>query len=43
MHRRVLSIIPGLLVNKIKYKRYIDILITHAPPFGINDEKDFSP
>jgi len=34
--------ISGFLVNKIKYKRYIDILITHAPPFGINDEKDLA-
>lgn len=40
MHRKALSMIPHLLVNKIKYKRYIDILITHAPPFGIHDEKD---
>lgn len=42
MHRRVLSMIPGFFINKIKYKRYIDILITHAPPFGINDEKDLA-
>ena len=42
MHRKVFSMIPRLLVNKIKYKRYIDILITHAPPFGINDEKDLA-
>jgi Icc-related predicted phosphoesterase len=40
MHRKALSMIPHLLVNKIKYKRYIDILITHAPPVGIHDEKD---
>jgi len=42
MHRKVFSMIPCLLVNKIKYKRYIDILITHATPFGINDEKDLA-
>jgi Icc-related predicted phosphoesterase len=42
MHRKVFSMTPRLLVNKIKYKRYIDILITHAPPFGINDEKDLA-
>ncbi len=42
MHRKVLSMAPRLLVNKIKYKRYIDILITHAPPFGINDQKDLA-
>jgi Icc-related predicted phosphoesterase len=42
MHRKVFSMAPRLLVNKIKYKRYIDILITHAPPFGIHDEKDLA-
>lgn len=40
MHRKVLSMIPRLMLNKIKNKRYIDILITHAPPFGIHDDKD---
>jgi len=42
MHRKVFSMTHRLLVNKIKYKRYIDILTTHAPPFGINDEKDLA-
>jgi len=42
MHRKVLRMAPHLLVNKIKYKRAIDILITHAPPLGINDEKDLA-
>ena len=42
MHRKVFSMTPHLLVNKIKYKRYIDIVITHAPPFGIHDEKDLA-
>jgi Icc-related predicted phosphoesterase len=28
-----------MALNKIKYKRYLDILITHAPPFGIHDDK----
>ncbi|MFO8164737.1 MAG: metallophosphoesterase family protein [Thermodesulfobacteriota bacterium] len=42
MHRKVLSMAPHLLVKKIKYKRAIDILITHAPPLGINDEKDLA-
>lgn len=26
--------------NKLFHKRYIDILITHAPPFGIHDQPD---
>ena len=42
MHRKIFSMTPRLFVNKIKYKRYIDILITHAPPLGINDDKDLA-
>lgn len=36
----ILRIIPKLLLNKIIYGRYLDILLTHAPPRGINDGKD---
>ena len=36
----MLRIIPKLLLNKIFYGRYIDILLTHAPPKGINDKND---
>jgi len=31
---------PSLMVNKLLYGRYIDILITHAPPQGIHDRHD---
>lgn len=31
---------PKLFWNKIRFGRYIDILITHAPPFGIHDQDD---
>ena len=39
MQRKVRKMIPRMALNKIKYKRYLDILITHAPPFGIHDEQ----
>jgi uncharacterized protein len=29
-----------LLPNKLRYGRYLDILITHAPPRGIHDDED---
>jgi uncharacterized protein len=35
---RVLRMLPGLLVNRIRYGRALDILITHSPPFGIHDD-----
>ena len=31
---------PRLVLNKILYGRYLDILITHAPPQGIHDKPD---
>jgi Icc-related predicted phosphoesterase len=36
---RVVRLIPGLLWNRIRYGRALDILITHSPPFDIHDEK----
>ena len=39
MQRKVFKMVPRMAINRIKYKRYIDILITHAPPFGIHDEQ----
>lgn len=35
---RAFRLIPGLLLNRIHYGRYLDILISHSPPFGIHDE-----
>jgi Icc-related predicted phosphoesterase len=29
-----------LLLNRIKYNRYLDIFITHAPPWKIHDADD---
>ena len=31
---------PALAMNRILYGRYLDILITHSPPYGIHDGKD---
>jgi Icc-related predicted phosphoesterase len=35
---RALRLLPGLLWNRVHYRRYLDILISHSPPFGIHDE-----
>jgi len=40
MFLRIVKIIPYLFFNRIFHKRYLDVLITHAPPRGIHDEKD---
>ncbi len=40
MKRQLLSLVPRLVLNKIRYGRYLDILVTHASPAGIHDKND---
>lgn len=40
MKKRIARLAPKLALNKMKYGRYLDILITHAAPFGIDDAED---
>ncbi len=35
---RAAQLMPGLLWNRLRYGRALDILITHSPPYGIHDE-----
>jgi hypothetical protein len=35
---RAFKMLPRLLLNRFRYGRPLDILITHSPPFGIHDE-----
>lgn len=37
---QVAALSLSLLLNKVRYGRYLDILITHAPPHGIHDGQD---
>jgi Icc-related predicted phosphoesterase len=37
---KVHSLTPALLMNRVRYGRYLDILITHSPPYGIHDGDD---
>lgn len=37
----VLRMVPKLLGNRARYGRYLDIFVTHAPPWGINDRDDW--
>ena len=36
----VLLLVPRLLLNRALYGRYLDIFVTHAPPWGIHDKDD---
>ena len=37
-HLRALRLLPGLLWNRLRYGRALDIFISHSPPFGIHDD-----
>jgi uncharacterized protein len=36
----VFSMAPALLFNRVRYGRYLDVFVTHAPPWGIHDQPD---
>jgi Icc-related predicted phosphoesterase len=36
----VFRLVPGMLRNRVQYGRYLDVFITHAPPWGIHDQTD---
>ena len=40
MWGHVIGLVPGLLINKMFYGRYLDIFITHSPPWEIHDKPD---
>lgn len=40
MYWKIIKMIPRLLWNRLIHGRYLDILLTHASPWGINDKDD---
>ncbi len=36
----VIAMVPRLLYNRLAYGRYLDVLVTHAPPWQIHDKED---
>jgi hypothetical protein len=40
MWSHVLRMVPILFMNKLMHGRYLDIFISHAPPWGIHDKPD---
>lgn len=42
MRARIATLSPALILNKARYGRYLDILITHAPPYRIHDGEDYA-
>ncbi len=37
-----LSLVPRLLLNRLRYGRFLDIFVTHASPWGIHDMPDLT-
>lgn len=42
MFFNIVKALPGLFYNRLRYGRWLDVLVTHAPPFGIHDEDDLA-
>lgn len=40
MFMRAWRLVPRLYFNRLKHGRYLDVLLTHAPPLGIHDGPD---
>ncbi len=40
MFFKIIKLLPSLLFNRIFRGRWLDILVSHAPPYGINDRED---
>lgn len=40
MFLKLLLLVPGLLINKLRYGKFLDIFLTHAAPCGIHDKND---
>lgn len=36
----ILRMVPALVVNRLRHGRFLDVLVTHAPPRGIHDQGD---
>jgi Icc-related predicted phosphoesterase len=40
MWNHISLLIPSLMYNRVRYGRYLDIFVTHAPPWKIHDQPD---
>ncbi|MBN1487491.1 MAG: metallophosphoesterase [Anaerolineae bacterium] len=40
IYLRMQRLIPKLLLNRVRYGRYLDIFIAHSPPAGVHDGPD---
>jgi Icc-related predicted phosphoesterase len=38
----VIQLIPSLVVNRLRYGRFLNVFVSHAPPWGIHDQPDLT-
>jgi Icc-related predicted phosphoesterase len=38
----LISMLPKLLLNRVRFGRYLDLLVAHSPPFSIHDRSDLA-
>lgn len=38
----VFQLVPGLLYNKLRYGRFLDVFVSHAPPQGFHEGADWT-
>ena len=42
MRLRVLGLERQMWLNRLRYGRFLDVLVAHSPPFGIHDGSDLT-
>jgi len=42
MWLNVFKLVPALLSNRIKFGRFLNVFVSHAPPWGIHDQSDLA-
>jgi uncharacterized protein len=42
MMLNVFRLAPKLYLNRMRYGRWLDVLVAHSPPFGIHDQPDIA-
>lgn len=40
MRARIRRLLPDLLFNRVQHGRYVDVVVTHSPPYQIHDRTD---
>jgi Icc-related predicted phosphoesterase len=40
MQTAVHCLVPWMMLNRVRYGRFLDVLVTHAPPRGVHDQPD---